>query len=245
MTLNRRRLLLMPLATTAGAARAGEPAPLHVLVDGSTEMPQALIQDGRVVEGLQYDIALEIGRRTGRVVNFHLVPRRRVAQMLLAGEQADLICNYKPAWLPGPLQWSRNFLEGGELLVTASRHSAPRRLEDLAGQRIGTIAGFIYPELEAALGTGFLRDDAPNLASSLKKLATGRMDHAIVVRSNFDYLRKRGEVTVDLHPPLIVSRLHTGCALSPRSSLTLAQLDDALAALQADGSLTRILDRYR
>lgn len=241
--LPRRRLLLAALAAAVPAR--GEQAQLHVLIDGSIEMPQALFKGGEAVDGLQVQLAREIGRRLGLGVRFHLVPRRRVAPMLADGTEADLICNTLPAWLPGPLQWSRAYLDDADLLVTAVRRPAPARLHDLVGQPIGTVSGFRYPEVEAALGSGFRRDDAPNALATLRKLALGRVDHALIGRVVFEYLLRRGEVPLALHPPLPVSRVTTACALSPRSPVKLAQLDTVLAAMQADGSLARIVDRYR
>ena len=247
MDRRRRRLLLaLGCAGPAVAAAAGAAgAPLVVLIDSSVLMPQALIRDGQVVDGLQHDIALGIARRLGRGLRFRVVPRRRVGPLLLAGEEADLICTYLPAWLPGPLRWSRPFLDDGDLLVTARRHPAPARLQDVAGQRIGTIAGFEYAEVAAALGAGFKRDDGPGVESSLRKLALARVDHVLVGRTSFDYLLRRGEVPVAVHPPLAVARWRSSCALSPQSGVALAELDAALAAMQADGSLARIVDRYR
>jgi ABC-type amino acid transport substrate-binding protein len=244
LTLPRRRLLLA-FAGAAAAVRA-EGAPLFVLIDNTVQLPQALIRGGAVVDGLQHDIARELGRRLARPVQFRVVPRRRVGALLAAGDEADLICNYLPAWLPGPLQWSQPFLDDGELLITAARRRpAPLRLEDVAGRRIGTIGGFAYVKVEAALGARFLRDDAPSLEATLRKLAAGRIDHALVGRQSFDYLRRRGALSLALHPPLPLSRWRTACALSPRSTLTPAELDVAIAAMRADGSLARLLDRYR
>lgn len=239
----RRRHLLLA-ACTPGTALA-QAAPLHVLVDGSIEMPQALFKDGEAIDGLQVELAREIARRLGRPVTFHLVPRRRVAPMLIQGQQADLICNYLPAWLPGPLRWSRPYLDDADLLVTAARRPAPARLADVAGQAIGTVSGFLYPDVADVLGARFVRDDAPNAIATLRKLALGRVDHALVGRVTFEYLMRRGDVPVELHPPLVIARFKTGCALSPRSRVTLAELDASLAAMQADGSMARIFDRYR
>lgn len=239
-----RRQLLLALAAPTGA-RAVEAPPLVVLIDSSVQMPQAQIRDGQVVDGLQHDIAVELGRRLGRQLRFRIVPRRRVGPLLMAGAEADLICTYLPAWLPEPLQWSKPFLDDGELLVTARRHAAPARLQDVAGERIGTIAGFEYTEVAATLGAGFRRDDGPSLESLLRKLALGRVDHALVGRASFDYLLRRGEVPLALHKPLPVAHWRTACALSPHAAVTLAELDAALAALQADGTLVRIVDRYR
>lgn len=241
--LSRRNLLWMAVIGAA-SARADE-AVLHVLVDGSLEMPQAGFKDGRPVDGLQYHLAMELGRRLGRAVRFRLVPRRRIAQLLGEGQEADLVCNYIPGWIPGPLHWSRPYLDDADLLVTASRRPAPAQLQEVVGQRIGTVSGFLYPETETALGSNFVRDDAPNLITNLRKLASGRIDHAIVGRVTFDYLQRRGEVPLELHPPLVIARLRTACALSPRSPVSLAQLDTAIAAMQADGSLTRIVERFR
>lgn len=234
------------VAALGGVALAhAAPPALVVLIDSTVQMPQAQIQGDAVLEGLQHDIALEIGRRVGRPVRFRIVPRRRVGPLLLAGTEADMICTYLPAWLDGPLAWSRPFLEDGELLITAKRRPAPRGVQDLAGERIGTIAGFEYAQVTAALGAGFRRDDSPSLESLLRKLALARFDHAIVGRSSFEYLQHRGEVPLPLHPPLELARWRSRCALSPRATLALADLDAALAAMQADGSLTRIVDRYR
>ncbi|MBV8034195.1 ABC transporter substrate-binding protein [Roseateles sp.] len=240
----RRRLLPGAALALAGPLRAAGAEPLQVLVDGSTELPQALVRGDTVVDGLQHNLAVEIGRRVGRSVQFRLLPRRRIAAALLDGE-ADMICGYQPAWLSGPLRWSHPFLDDGDLLVTAARHGAPTRLRDVAGQRIGTIAGFVYPELEQRLGSGFVRDDAPNLSSNLRKLANRRVDHAVIGRTNFEYLLRRGELPVEVHAPLPIAQWRNGCALSPRTPLSLAALNAAIMAMQADGSLKRIRDRYR
>ena len=239
-----RRTLLLAALAVAGPAFAADP-PLYVLIDGAIEMPQAQFQDGRVVDGLQYHLALELGKRLDRPVQFRLVPRRRISQILDQGREADLICNYQPGWLPGTLHWSRPYLDDADLLITAARRPAPTQLQDVAGQRIGTVSGFLYPEAEGLLGAGFVRDDAPNLITNLRKLASGRMDHAIVGRVTFDYLQRRGEVPLELHPPLVIARQRTACALSPRSRLSLAQLDAAIAAMLADGSMARIVERLR
>jgi ABC-type amino acid transport substrate-binding protein len=240
-----RRHLLASCSAALPAGPALAAAPLVVLVDASIEMPQARIEGAEVTEGFQYQLALELGRRLGRPVRFRVLPRKRLAGVLADGEEADLACNYMPAWLAGPLLWSRPVFERSDVLITARSAPPPQRLQELAGRPIGTIAGFSYPELETALGSGFVRDDAPNLESSLKKLGLGRVQHAVVGRASLDYQARLGHLNVELHPPLVVSRQQTACALSPRSSVSLASLDAALAGMLGDGSIQRLLDRYR
>ena len=241
------RLLLLftvlPLLLAAAGARALPP--LHVLIDASTEMPQAQIAGDRVSAGLAYDLALELGTRLRREPLLRVLPRRRIGEALLAGQQADLLCNYLPAWLPAGLQWIQPFLPDAMLLVSLRSQVAPRSLADLAGQPIGTVGGFVYPEFEQALGAEFRREDAPNAQANLRKLAAGRMDHAIIGRTTFEYLLRRDPAGLAVHPPLVVSSFRTRCALSPRSSLKLPELNAAIAALEADGGLQRLLARYR
>lgn len=240
------RLLSLAFVTLAGwAATAAALPPLHVLIDTGTRMPQAEIVDDVVRSGLQRDLGLALAERLGREVSFRLLPRRRIADALLGGVQADLLCNYLPAWLPPGLLWSKAFLPDAELLLSSRRVAAPAGLAELSGRPIGTIGGFVYPQFEQVLGVRFRREDAPNAEANMRKLAAGRMDHAIIGRTTFDYLIRRDVEGLTIHPPLVVSSFKTHCALSPRSPVRLAELNAAITALEADGGLQGLLARYR
>ncbi|WP_310388563.1 transporter substrate-binding domain-containing protein [Roseateles sp.] len=93
--------------------------------------------------------------------------------------QGDLVCAMLPEWFAGPFDWSQPMLPEGEVILTAARAKRPSSLADLRGLTIGTVHGFVYPELEQALGSGFVREDAPNAAANLRKLNQGRMDYAV------------------------------------------------------------------
>lgn len=234
------------LALSTAAAQAGAPpVVLQVLVDSTAEMPQALIQRNQLTDGILHDIGLALATRLGREARFRVLPRKRLADELVAGVNADIVCGYLPDWLPGDLDWSRPFLPDDQLLLSARPGPAPARLADLAGQRIGTVLGFVYPEMQQLLGPGFLRDDAPDAGANLRKLSLGRVRHAIVGRLQLNYQMRLGHHLPDLHPPLVISSYQSRCALSRRSSLTLAELDKAIKALQADGGLQRVLAKYR
>jgi ABC-type amino acid transport substrate-binding protein len=206
-------------------------------------MPLARIRGGAVVEGLTVDLGRLIGQRLHRDLRFVPVPRRRLADALQRGE-ADLVCGYLPGWLPGPFRWSRPFLPQSEWLITRADAPAPRTLADLRGQRIGTVLGFIYPELSEALGSGFVREDAPTAAANLRKLGAGRMSHASVSGRLLRYMERQGSFSAELHPPLVVSLYVTRCAVSPQSNLRVEDLDAALLAMERDGSLAAMLAAY-
>lgn len=80
--------------------------------------------------------------------------------------------------------------------------------------------------------------------ASLRKLALARIEHAVFNRLFLDYQRRLGGLPA-LHPPLVLESYQAQCALSRRSGLSLAALDQAIVALQAEGALERLQARYR
>jgi polar amino acid transport system substrate-binding protein len=244
-------LLTIPLLAAAPRACALEtgtdapPAPqrLVVLVDAGSHMPLADISDGVLAGGLHRDVGAAIAERLGRTVQFQVWPRKRIGAALEQGE-GDLLCLYMPEWLPGRLHWSVPFFPFTEVVI--SRRSAPRpqALADLAGQQIGTVLGYVYPELEHALGAQFVRADTASGLNSLRKLELGRVQHAETTNLFVDYFLKQGG-KLDIHPPLVVKTYRTLCAVSPRGSVAVDDVNRAIGQLLHDGGLARILAAYR
>ena len=127
-----------------------------------------------------------------------------------------------------------------------ARSEAPhlRGLPDLAGVRVGTVSGYRYPQLDAALGPRFLRDDAPTAEHSLRKLLAGRSQYAIVEQLLADY-QLRSDPAHQLRIELVVNRYQPQCAFSQRSKLDHGEMQRALDSLIDDGSIDKILARYR
>lgn len=241
-----RRRTLGGVATLAlcALARGESPRPLVMLIETSALMPQARIEGDQVVEGLHLDLGQALGRRLGREVLARPAPRKRLAEALQRGE-GDLLCDYQSDWLPGVFAWSRPFLPDQALLVTAASAPAPVGLTALLGQPVGTVRGYVYPEMSAALRGGFVRDDAPDAVANLHKLELGRVRYALTGRRVLEYQQRIGHFRLPLHAPLVVSEVMAQCALSPSSPVGLAALNAAIQALVADGELTRLLNKYR
>lgn len=230
--------LLCPLAG-AQALR-----PLVMLVETSALMPHARIEGTTVVEGLHLDIGQALARRLGRELVARPTPRKRLAEALQRGE-GDLLCDYQSDWLPGAFAWSKPFLPDQALLISAAAVPAPASLAALAGQPVGTVRGYVYPEMTDALRSSFMRDDAPDAVANLQKLALGRVQHALTGRRVLEYQQRTGHFRLPLHPPLVVSEVLAQCALSPSSPVGLAALNQAIQGLVAEGELNRLLGRYR
>ncbi|WP_457419070.1 substrate-binding periplasmic protein [Roseateles sp. P5_E7] len=231
-------LLLCPLV-------AAEPArPLVMLVETSALMPHARIEANRVVEGLNLDIGRALARRLGRELVARPTPRKRLAEALQRGE-GDLLCDYQSDWLPGAFAWSRPFIPDQALLITSAAAPAPAGLTALAGQPVGTVRGYVYPEMAEALRGGFVREDAPDAVVNLQKLELGRVQHALTGRRVLEYQQRIGHFKLALHPPLVVSEVLAQCALSPSSPVRLPALNAAIQGLVNEGELARLMARYR
>lgn len=231
--------ILLALAAIASA----QARQLVVLVDTSTEMPMADIDRGLLRGGIHRDLAQALARKLNRELVLRVLPRKRIAQALQSG-QGDLLCLYLPEWLPGRYQWTQAFFPQTELLVTALTAPPPRTLADLAGQPVGTVLGYRYPEFESALGTKFVRADAGSNATNLRKLAFGRIARVATIKAFHDYqLRQGGPLPV--HPPLVIKQYLTRCALSPNSGVALGDVDTAIAQLVNEGTVDKILSSYR
>lgn len=238
----------LALSIPAAAAAVAKPSPadreLVVMVDTANDMPMSRFEQYRLVDGIQKDLGDALGRILGRKVRFLALPRKRIAMALEKGD-ADVLCGYKPDWLPGNFAWSQPFLTQVEVVLTDRGAVRPPVVGALASQPIGTVFGYKYPKLEEELGDAFIRADGPSVDLNLAKLAAGRLHHMSAVQSWFDYRLRQGSVKVPLHPPLVIAVHHTRCALSMRSPLKLRDLDHALDKISTDGTLSAIEARYK
>lgn len=233
--------VLIALSARTGSATA---AGLVMIVDASTEMPWAQLQKSQLVAGLQRDLGQALGQQLGRDVSFLVLPRKRIATALQAGE-GDIVCGMLPQWFAGPFDWSLPLLPDGELILSLASAAPPKAIGDLHGRPLGTVSGFVYPELEQTLGQGFVREDAPNAAANLRKLNLGRMQYAVVNQLYADYQRRQGTIKTALNPDLLLAHYVMPCALSRRSEIKLDTLNRAITQLEKSGALHRMIGAYR
>lgn len=194
---------------------------------------------------LRFQAALgqALAEQMNRKVRYLDLPRKRFAEALEAGE-GDILCGYLPDWLPGAFDWSKPFLPVTEIVVTAKRAKKPASILELKGQRIGTLIGFVYPDLEKALGENFIRDDAPSIESSMRKLATGRFDHVATTAAGLHSQTMQKDFSLPLHAPLTIKEFKTQCAISKNGNVKVDEVNKAIDTILKNGKLTDLIQHY-
>lgn len=206
-------------------------------------MPFARFQKEKLAGGIIKDMGDALAQRLGRHPKFISVPGEGVSAVLAEGK-ADGICFVRPHWIDGDFDWSAPFMTDAETIT--SRTDAPRigSLTDLRDRPVGTVASHRYPRIEKVLGIRFNRVDSPNIEESVRKLLDGGVQHALMGQATFDY-QMRGEKAARVRIDMRVSSFEAQCAFSKKSGVPFADVDKAFNAMLRDGTVDRILARYR
>lgn len=201
---------------------------------------------GILVDGLLKDFGDALARELAFAPRYLSLPRKRVEGALLAG-QADLLCDIRPEWLlsKGWL-WTGTVFSNNMIIGSRIDTRPLARLSDLAGERVGTLLGYLYPEVERPLGRGFQRDDAATDDVNTAKLLSARFRYMISNSLYYEYQRKEHPDGKRLNPETFsIRQFDTSCALAPASRIDVNKVNRAILALRERGDMQRIYDRYR
>jgi polar amino acid transport system substrate-binding protein len=90
-----------------------------------------------------------------------------------------------------------------------------------------------------------VRADGPNSELNLRKLSLGRIQHMVTIKDFIDYRLKLGDPPLSLYPQLVLNTHMTGCAVSPKGHVSVAEVDRAVAQVVREGALAAIATRYK
>lgn len=235
---------LTALAVLGACSSTALAAPLRIAVTAENHMPLAEIRKGELVGGLLKDIGDEIARRLGREPVYLVLPSKRLDAAMAAGE-ADITCNQRPEWRSTPLIWTRPLYRDRGWLIARPGAEPVRRMEDLAGKRVGMVQGYVYSDPSPQVQARLIRDDAPSMRANIEKFDRGHVSYAFVNEMTFLYLQRRMGRTIPTQPPLRQPVFEPACGISPKSAVPADRLRDAVDTLAASTRLTALLDRYR
>lgn len=240
------RLAALLATVLAGTAAAQSPPlpPLRFVAATNNTLPIAEFDaHERLVGGIAKELGELIAAGLDRPVSFVPLPSKRVSAALLAGE-ADAVCFVLPEWLQGDFRWTRGLIPDASLVAAHADAPALKSLDQLTGQPIGTVLGYSYPRVEQALGKGLKRADVPSMAANLRRLAAGRVRYALVEKTSLQFfLHEQPDAPVRI--AWVIDRFDARCAFSAHSGVPFAEVAQVLDRLVSDGSVERLLARYR
>ncbi len=236
-------LFFLALLCSSSWTRAEDATPIVFIAPLNDSMPLARFENEVLAGGIIKDLGDAIAFRMGLPVRYLSLPSARVSIGLNKG-LADSLCYVLPQWMTGDFYWSKPVIEDAEMIVTRADVPVLHGLADLAGARVGTVIAYHYPEVLAALGPDFLRDDAQSMELNIRKIVAGRMKYAIVEKLPFDYALRRDPMP-SVRVDLIYAPFTARCAFSRHSTIPFAAFDKAVDALIADGTVARIMAAYK
>jgi len=223
--------------------RAEDIVPIVFIAPLNDSMPLARFENEVLAGGIIKDLGDAIAARMGLPVRYISLPSARISTGLNKG-LADSLCYVLPEWMTGEFYWSKPVIEDAEMIVTRADAPVLHGFADLAGTRIGTVIAYHYPEVQAALGPDFLRDDAQSMELNIRKIVAGRLKYAIVEKLPFDYARRR-DAMPSVRVDLVYAPFTARCAFSRHSTIPFAAFDKAVDDMIADGTVARIIAAYK
>ncbi|MBB2494924.1 substrate-binding periplasmic protein [Aquipseudomonas ullengensis] len=235
--------LLLILCTGALA----EERPLRFSVTESWAMPMMRIEDGQATGGILYDLQMRLAQKVGRRAELLVMPRKRVQQMLVRGE-IDVRCYVNPAWLQESHYqyiWSVPFMVQRDVLVRRT-HEQPLRPNQVQGEMVGAVLGFVYPALEPMFTSGhLLRDDARTQELVLEKLEANRYRYAVSNDLMLHWFNRQQPAQRKLQEVRELSTDLVSCIVRDEPDVPTMKLLRALVQMSNDGEFEAILAKYR
>jgi polar amino acid transport system substrate-binding protein len=231
------------LAVLTSQAALAAPVPEMVWVAPLNQtMPLAKYKHDKLTGGILKDMGDVIARRMGRVPRYLSVPGDQVGGLLHRGK-ADGLCYVRPGWIDGEFNWSVPFMSDGE--VVAALDSAPvvASLAALRDMPVGTVQSHRHPRIEQVLGERFRRVESDTMAENLRRVVNSEVQYVVTSQSALDYLAstKGGKLRTDI----VIASYTAQCAFSKASAVPFAKFESVLDGMLKDGTVDRILARYR
>jgi len=240
----RRALRLLPAVPLLGLPAWGTCAPAALRLIILNLPPFGMLdRDGRPT-GISADLAAQLARETGFVLDPVMVPYPRAVAMMTSGEGELLISipNSHLSALTRPLAHVFN----GEVVVIGRPGLRLNGLADLRGKVVGQLRGAEY--LPAFDSDGAIRKhETISYQQSVQMLLEGRYDAMIGFRPAIFYaLRSLGKPRSALGPALHLGEREVILYMSRRAARQDAAepLARAMNALRERGVVKTVLDRY-
>jgi polar amino acid transport system substrate-binding protein len=235
--------LCCTLAFLLAQSALAAPVPEMVWVAPMNQtMPLAKFSKDKLTGGIIKDMGDVIARRMGRKARYVSIPGDQVGAALNRGA-ADGLCYVRPGWIDGEFNWSPAFMADGEVIAAVSSAPVVTSLAGLRDTPVGTVLSHRHPRVEQVLGERFHRVESNTVNENLHRALNNELQYVIASQSSLDYLASShaGALRTDI----VIASYGAQCAFSKASQVPFAKVDHLLNEMLKDGTVDRILARYR
>jgi len=218
-----------------------------ILVFGDYDSkPYTFFTNQTLSGGIIKDIMDQIGVELNINIKYVNIPSKRVSNFLLEGKvHVRLITN--PKWFKNHKQfhWSTALFQDKDKIVIREEDSEfIKTIRDLKEKRLGTIRGYKYQILK---NNNIIRDDVRTLESNFKRLDRAFIDALIHSDILIDYYIKRNQARSKYMVLEKTASSHSIHAMYSKNNLSLSYKEIAAAfiKLKENGTIQKILDRYK
>jgi len=245
-----RSFILVFILCLCGVSGAAERAPLRL---ATLEYPPYITETERGAQGLVVDVVNAAFARIGQPILIEFLPVARGQHRLLNGQADAFFTIKKTAEREQTMLFTQKALISQDYVFFV-RKEAPRRfngsLESMADTSIGLVIATSYgSRFDAAAQAGTFKklDTATSHETNFRKLLAGRVDAVICSRLvGLYYLDRLAELkNVEIGGP-VVETTFSYLAFSRQKdfSALAGKFDEALEAMERDGSLVKMLNAY-
>jgi len=234
------QLVLFPISSFA--IKVSEP--VIAGIPAGLAPPLVFDEDLANLRGIVPDYMQALAEILGVSIKSEVLTRYRLEPFLLKGD-LDILCYTSRVWATQEkaLQWSQPLFSKSEVLL--GKKPLPKNIEDLKGQRVGTMLQYIYPRLTRYFDKKILiREDGPTEELNLKKLLAGRILYIVTDELYIDYFKTKNPKIESGRERLKIQKYPVECSLGPKSKVTLKDLNSAIEQLQKTGKLRTIFKKY-
>ncbi|TWX73488.1 substrate-binding periplasmic protein [Colwellia sp. C1TZA3] len=215
---------------------------LHTSYYRQNVAPQLFFDDkGRPTSGILFDITHAIASQLDMKLEMIPIPRKRIQQSLIKNI-IDMQCAANPKWYKSKaLQWSSVIYNNPDILINRQGITTLSDLSAHKSLRIGTVLGYIYPELTTYINNkNILLVTSMTPADSYKQYRKNSVSGFVSASIEASYFFKKMEDSV-----IQMNNNDIHCVFSPSMrKKTIKNINTVIDSLKASGEIETILAKY-
>lgn len=199
--------------------------------------------------GIVKDIFAALTQETGDTAQYVVAPFKRAIFMFESGE-IDIEPMANPDWRKSPYvdgEYSIPYTTSEEVLLFRSgREFRFKGPDDLQGKTVGVVAGYEYPAFTSHFSEGTIRPHfLKNEDELIKLLLAGRIDQAFMNKKFAQYQIKTRRLGDELVVGDVFSSKDIMIRFHPSRKAAIPRFNKAIRKLKGNGTIDRILNKYR